>query len=67
MSVTSQFTTFSTSILGPNATRSQITQADPKSQAKRAVNMAPLRYAPGDRPIAHWGARSGDFDVAARH
>jgi len=62
MSVTSQFTTFSDLYIGVlNATRSQITQADPKSQAKRAVNMALYDMHLGTGPSLYWAEREAEI------
>lgn len=58
MSVTSQFTTFADLYTGVlNATRSQLTQADPKSQAKRAVNVALHDMHLGTGQSFYWAER----------
>lgn len=58
MSVEGQFTTFADLYTGVlNATRSQTSQADPKSQAKRAVNVALQDMHLGTDQTFYWAER----------
>ena len=62
MSVTGQFTTFADLYTGVlNAIRAQTTQADPKSQAKRAVNVALQDMHLGTGPSFYWAERQSAF------
>lgn len=62
MSVTGQFTTFADLYTGVlNATRSQISQADPKSQAKRAVNVALQDMHLGTGQSFYWAEREAEI------